>query len=81
MRRGCRGCTRTAQLRTKMSGVSARRALIRTVRRRHPDEASNEPPPVFWGRIGAYEGVTRQGILFLLAPDPVHPARRVRSGA
>ena len=39
-----------------------------------------EAAPQFWGRIGAYEGVTRYGILFLLAPEPVHPSRRVKSG-
>ena len=59
-----------------MSSVSARRALVKAVRRRRSD-AGKEVPPVFWGRIGAYEAVTRSGILFLLAPEPTHPSRRV----
>lgn len=60
--------------------VSARRALIRAVRRRRPDKALEGAPPAFWGRVGPYEGVTRQGVLLLLAPDATHPARRVTSG-
>jgi hypothetical protein len=31
---------------------------------------------VFWGRVGEYEAVCRQGILFLLAPEPAHPSLR-----
>ncbi len=38
-------------------------------------------PPRFWGRIGAYEAVTREGVLFLLGPEPVHPSLRVKGGA
>jgi hypothetical protein len=59
-----------------MSPVSAPRALVNAVRRRRSD-AANDAPPVFWGRIGDYEAVTRSGILFLLAPEPTHPSRRV----
>jgi len=59
-----------------MGGVSARRAFLRTLRRRRPEEAAGEAP-VFWGRVGTYEGVTRRGMLLLLAPEPVHPSRRV----
>ena len=61
-----------------MSPVSARRALVRALRLRRRD-AGKEQPPVFWGRIGVYEAVTRSGILFLLSPEPTHPSRRVRS--
>ena len=68
-----------------MSAVSARRALDRRgVRRgsaRHGAKVDPHVPPVFWGRIGAYEAVSRGGILFLLAPEPVHPSLRVKSGA
>ena len=32
---------------------------------------------MFWGRIGDYEAVCRQGILFLLSPEPAHPCLRV----
>ena len=59
-----------------MVSMSAGRALLRAVRRRHP-ESDVDVPPVFWGRIGEYEAVSRRGILFLLAPDPGHPSRRV----
>ena len=61
-----------------MSPVSAPRALVNAVRRRRGD-AAIEAPPVFWGRIGDYEAVTRSGILLLLAPEPTHPSRRVKS--
>jgi hypothetical protein len=70
--------------RTKMASVSARRALLHPFRRRRaeePHEGGKLPPPVFWGRIGAYEAVSRRGILFLLDPEPSHPSLRVRSGA
>ena len=36
---------------------------------------------MFWGRIGAYEGVTRHGMLLLLSPEPTHPSRRVTNAA
>ena len=62
-----------------MSVVSARRALVKAVRRRRAGAGTAEPPPVFWGRIGDYEAVTRSGILLLLAPEPAHPSRRVTS--
>jgi hypothetical protein len=62
-----------------MSTVSARRALERAVRRRRRTAAEREVPPVFWGRIGAYEAVCRQGVLMLLSPEPAHPSRRVTS--
>ena len=61
-----------------MFPVSARRALVKAVRRRRSD-AGKEEPPVFWGRIGAYEAVTRSGVLLLLSPEPTHPRRRARS--
>ncbi len=32
-----------------------------------------------WGRIGAYEAVTRHGMLMLLSPEASHPSRRVTS--
>jgi hypothetical protein len=54
------------------------------VRRRRHDGApagDGEVPPVFWGRIGAYEAVTRRGMLLLLSPEPAHPSRRVKNGA
>jgi hypothetical protein len=59
-----------------MSRVSTRRAIVRALRRRRT-AAAGEPPPVFWGRIGDYEAVTRSGILLLLSPEPAHPSRRV----
>ena len=46
-------------------------------RRRAGDDA--DAPPVFWGRIGAYEAVTRRGVLFLLSPEPTHPSRRAQN--
>jgi hypothetical protein len=49
-------------------------------RRRRTDRAST-PPPRFWGRIGDYDAVTRDGMLLLLAPDRVHPSRRVTTPA
>jgi hypothetical protein len=67
-----------------MAGVSGARAVHRRLRRGvggqelRPDAKAQ---PVFWGRIGAYEAVSRDGILFLLAPEPGHPARRVTAGA
>ena len=64
-----------------MAPVSARRALLRAVGRwglkPAPADADGDRPPVFWGRVGAYEGVCREGILLLLAPEPVHPSLRV----
>jgi hypothetical protein len=69
MRRRPRGCTPSAAAGTKMWAVSARRALEKLVGRRPPEAA----PPVYWGRIGAYEGVTRQGVLLLLGPEVAHP--------
>jgi hypothetical protein len=64
-----------------MSTMSARRALARAVRRRRRSAAGSEAPPVFWGRIGDYEAVTRSGILLLLSPEPAHPSQRVRNSA
>ena len=61
-----------------MSPMSARRALVKAVHRRRP-RAEGEAPPVFWGRIGDYEAVTRSGVLLLLSPEPAHPSRRVSS--
>ena len=65
-----------------MWAVSARRALLTATRRRRSQgAAAGDPkaPPVFWGRIGAYEAVTRHGMLFLLSPEASHPSRRVKS--
>ncbi len=59
-----------------MSSMSARRRRHPLLRRRRRQDA----PPVFWGRIGAYEGVTRHGMLLLLSPEPTHPSRRVANG-
>ena len=62
-----------------MSAVSTRRGLRRRGRRGRGDpEADN--PPRFWGRIGVYEAVTREGVLFLLGPEPAHPSLRVKGG-
>jgi hypothetical protein len=63
-----------------MSAVSARRVLVNAVQRRRRD-TGKEAPPVFWGRIGDYEAVTRSGILLLLSPERTHPSRRVTSSA
>jgi hypothetical protein len=59
-----------------MSLVSAGRALLQRVRRRRPES----DPPVFWGKIGDYEAVTRRGMLLLLSPAPTHPSLRVKNG-
>ena len=62
--------------------MSARRSVVRMVRqaRSAADRAAvPSTPPVFWGRVGDYEGVSREGVLLLLAPDAVHPTLRVRS--
>jgi len=69
-------------VRTKMGGVSPRRTLLRVIRRQRSQGAlgaDNEAPPVLWGHIGAYEAVTRQGVLFLLSQEPAHPSRRVKT--
>jgi|GEM_PF-4127248 hypothetical protein len=64
-----------------MGLVSARRALIGVRRKAARRTRGATAAPVFWGRVGAYEAVTRDGMLLLLAPDPVHPAKRVVTGA
>lgn len=67
-----------------MSGVSAGRALKHVVRRRRSEgtlRADPQAPPLYWGRIGSYDAVSRGGVLFLLDPGPAHPSVRVRSGA
>ena len=64
-----------------MGPVSARRGVISRRRKAARRTRSAAAPPVFWGRVGAYEAVTRDGMLLLLAPDPVHPAKRVVTGA
>lgn len=67
-----------------MAGVSATRAVHLGLRRRVGEDDLRADPkarPVYWGRIGAYDAVSRDGILFLLAPQPRHPARRVSAGA
>lgn len=61
--------------------VRVRRRVIVGLRRVARREATATAPPVFWGRVGAYEAVTREGMLLLLAPDAVHPSRRVANGA
>ena len=58
-----------------MSTMRAGRALLRVIRGRRPDDAG--VPPVYWGRIGEYEAVSRRGVLFLLSPEPAHPSLRV----
>ena len=63
---------------SKMALVNGRRALRRRWGRRPKAPTA---PPRFWGRIGVYEAVTREGMLLLLAPEPAHPSRRVTSGA
>ena len=63
-----------------MSVVSPRRAPRRKGWRRRSNPATTTPPR-FWGRIGAYEAVTREGVLFLLGPEPVHPSLRAKGGA
>jgi hypothetical protein len=59
-----------------MVSMRAGRALLRAVRHRRPDP-DVDVPPMFWGRIGEYDAVSRRGILFLLSPDAGHPSRRV----
>ena len=61
-----------------MSPMRLRRALRRGVWRRRSEGVA---PPRFWGRIGDYEAVTREGVLFLLGPEPAHPSLRVKGGA
>lgn len=63
-----------------MSPMRAGRALLRAVRRRHSDYDA-DAPPVFWGRIGDYEAVSRRGMLFLLSPEPAHPSQRASNSA
>ncbi len=63
-----------------MSTVTTRRALLRAFRRRRPATAGEEPP-IFWGRIGDYDAVTRSGILLLLSPEPAHPSQRAKNSA
>ena len=65
-----------------MGAVSALRALLRAIRRQRCQDAQGaktNAPPVFWGRIGDYEAVSRQGVLFLLSQEPAHPSRRVKT--
>jgi hypothetical protein len=67
-----------------MGTVTGGRAVPRALRRRSPEDALRadpRAPAVSWGRIGAFDAVSRDGILFLLAPRPAHPALRVRAGA
>jgi hypothetical protein len=78
MRHRVGGYTRRGAGGAKMSAMSARRALLRALRRR-PRGAGAGAPPVPWGRVGDYEAVTRAGMLLLLSPEPTHPSRRVSS--
>ena len=67
-----------------MEAVSALRAVLRAIRRQRSHDAQGagtEAAPVFWGRIGDYEAVTRQGVLLLLSQEPAHPSRRVKASA
>lgn len=67
-----------------MSAMSSGRATRRGRRRRAAQRgvrAEVPAPAVAWGRIGSYEAVSRDGILYLLAPRPGHPARRVTADA
>lgn len=64
--------------------VTAGRAVHRGLRRRVVEDglrADPGAPAVVWGRIGSYDAVIRDGILFLLAPQPAHPALRVKADA
>jgi hypothetical protein len=64
-----------------MGSMGDRRALEPGRRRRRREEAGAGGPPRFWGRIGAYDAVTRDGVLYLLSPEPIHPSRRVRNAS
>lgn len=67
-----------------MAAMGAVRVLMRAVRRAgRGDSVRADPtaPPVFWGRIGAFEAVSRGGVLFLLAPQPLHPSVRAKVDA
>ena len=58
--------------------------MLRAIRRQLSHDAQGadtKAPPVFWGRIGDYDAVTRQGVLFLLSQEPAHPSRRVKTSA
>ena len=59
--------------------------MLRAIRRQPSQDdaqgADTKAPPVFWGRIGDYEAVSRQGVLFLLSQEPAHPSRRVKTSA
>lgn len=58
-----------------MVTMNTRRAVLPALRRRRPT-ADAGGAPVYWGRIGAYEAVTRDGILLLLSPDSRHASQR-----
>ena len=65
-----------------MDGMSAWRALLAAVRRVAgvPDSGSESTDPaVFWGRVGAYDGFSRHGVLVLIGPD-ANPGRPGRAG-
>ena len=67
-----------------MGPVRALRAVLRAIRRQPSEDvrgAGAKAPPVFWGRIGDYEAVTRHGVLFLLSQEPAHPSRRAKTPA
>jgi hypothetical protein len=63
-----------------MSAMSGGRTLLRALWCRRRDDTDGVPPKP-WGRIGAYEAVTRQGTLLLLSPEPSHPSRRATNSA
>lgn len=62
-----------------MATMHRPRAVLRSVWDRRSTPAGGGPAPVYWGRIGGYEAVTRDGVLLLLSPDPRHPS--LRAGA
>lgn len=65
-----------------MPVMSTSRALLRTLRERSHARRHTGPDAavVSWGRIGAYQAVSREGILHLLAVDPA-PALGVKPDA
>lgn len=81
MRRRAGVCIPTTPRGHHYGVVGPLRTIVGVLRRRRPDGGPDAAPALFWGRVGPYEAVTRRGTLYLLAPDAVHPARRVRESA